>query len=78
MSAAQLKAQGNAHFAAKEWSKAVVSYTAALKAEQDTSLKAPLYSNRSAAFVHLDRLEEGEFRSFIDLCRITLGTNRAP
>ena len=60
MSAA-LKAKGNAHFAKKEWNQAIEFYTKAIEAETDTSAKAPLYSNRSAALVHEDRLEEGEF-----------------
>ncbi|GAA5959087.1 hypothetical protein JCM3765_006336 [Sporobolomyces pararoseus] len=53
-----LKAQGNAHFAKKEWDKAIEFYTKAIEAETETDLKAPLYSNRSAALVHKDRLEE--------------------
>ncbi|GAA5985657.1 hypothetical protein JCM5350_004126 [Sporobolomyces pararoseus] len=57
MSAA-LKAKGNAHFAKKEWNQAIEFYTKAIEAETDTSAKAPLYSNRSAALVHEDRLEE--------------------
>ncbi|GAA5895111.1 uncharacterized protein JCM6883_002323 [Sporobolomyces salmoneus] len=57
-SATALKAQGNVHFAAKEWEKAITYYTKALEAETTADSKAPLYSNRSAALVHLDRLGE--------------------
>lgn len=60
MSAAVLKAQGNAHFAKKEWESAIESYSQALEAEKDPVASAALLSNRSAAYVHLDRLEEGE------------------
>ncbi|GAA5826304.1 hypothetical protein JCM5353_003785 [Sporobolomyces roseus] len=58
MSAAVLKAQGNSHFAKKEWESAIESYSQALEAEKDLVASAALLSNRSAAYVHLDKLEE--------------------
>jgi tetratricopeptide (TPR) repeat protein len=50
--ASELKDEGNAHFAAKRYQKAVESYTKGLDLAEDSELRAILYSNRSAA--HLD------------------------
>ncbi|GAA6008742.1 hypothetical protein JCM11491_003418 [Sporobolomyces phaffii] len=57
MSAA-FKAQGNAHFAKKEWDQAAEYYSQAIEAESDPVSAAALFSNRSAAYVHLDKLEQ--------------------
>ncbi|KAJ1488226.1 hypothetical protein T484DRAFT_1939739 [Baffinella frigidus] len=48
----EFKRQGNAHFAAKEYVKAVAAYNKAVKANPDN---AALYSNRAAAFIHLEK-----------------------
>ncbi|GAA5870998.1 hypothetical protein JCM16303_001656 [Sporobolomyces ruberrimus] len=55
--AAELKAQGNAHFAKKEWEKALKLYSQVLKQidNVDVAQRTALLSNRSAGYVHLEQ-----------------------
>ncbi|GAA5895108.1 tetratricopeptide repeat protein [Sporobolomyces salmoneus] len=69
MSAA-FKALGNAYFAAKEWEKAIESFSEGLKVEKDQELRAHLWSNRAAALIHIGQLEAGKF-SILSLRPIT-------
>jgi len=55
--AAALKAQGNAHFAKKQWQEALDLYSQALDLEKDNIALGALLSNRSACLAHLDRFE---------------------
>ena len=53
MSVAELKAQGNASFAAKDYASAIQHYTSAIEAAKSTGEKDGvhvLYSNRSASY----------------------------
>lgn len=51
----ELKAEGNEHFAKKEWLQSLESYTAAIEANQTD---ATFYSNRSACFMMLGQPED--------------------
>lgn len=60
MSVAELKAQGNASFAAKDYNSAIQHYTAALEAAEKSGEKDGvhvLYSNRSASYAGLKNWE---------------------
>lgn len=59
MSSATLKAQGNEHYSKQEWEKAIECYTKAIELEKDLVKTAPLLSNRAAAYLKLDKLDEG-------------------
>lgn len=51
----ELKAEGNQHFAKKEWLQSLESYTAAIEANPTD---ATFYSNRSACFMMLGQPED--------------------
>ncbi|NXJ86724.1 UN45B protein, partial [Trogon melanurus] len=47
----QLKEEGNKYFQAKDYEKAIQSYTQAIKLNKDKALQAVLYRNRAACFL---------------------------
>lgn len=51
---ASFKAEGNAHFAKKEWEKAIAAYTNAI---QSNPADATFYSNRSAAYMGAEKFD---------------------
>lgn len=55
----KFKAQGNVAFGQKKWLKAAKLYGQAIALEKDDAAKGALYSNRSAAYVQLGKLDQG-------------------
>ncbi|GAA5856567.1 hypothetical protein JCM9279_005502, partial [Rhodotorula babjevae] len=54
----KFKAEGNVAFGQKKWLKSAKLYGQAIALEKDDTAKGALYSNRSAAYVQLGKLDE--------------------
>jgi len=55
----KFKAEGNIAFGQKKWLKAAKLYGQAIALDKDDTAKGALYSNRSAAYVQLGKLDQG-------------------